>query len=65
MDVTITLGWWIAPAALTLGLVAWCLLPTKTTGYGIDVANAVMFLFGALVCCFAWAVYFGLSLWLA
>ena len=57
MILTITIGWWLAPAAVTFGMVIWAFWPEKNVGYGMDVGGAFKVLVGIIVALAAWLVW--------
>lgn len=62
MDVTITLGWWAIPAAMTIALVVWAFFPVRTnsTGYGRigeAMVQVIYLMFGAILCLIAWLIW--------
>lgn len=60
MIITITIGWWILPAILSLLAVLWC----NSLDYGGDYnfTGAISLPITAFVICFVWMVYFGVRL---
>lgn len=62
MTLTVYLGWWLLPLALTIA--AW--VPTfryepQRGGYLPDIGGAFYALLSLLATCFTWMVYFGLG----
>ncbi len=63
MSATITIGWWIVPAFISLLAVLWFNRQDYSGDYNF---NAVITApVAALVICFAWMVYFGIGWWLS
>ena len=63
---TITLGWWAIPAAMTAALIVWGFFPARssTTDYGRigeAVVQLVYLLFGIIVCLIVWLTWAVLS----
>ena len=57
MAFTITLGWWLIPAALTI-IIAWY---WGWHDYGSDLIGAVLFVAAFGLISFVWMVYFGIG----
>lgn len=58
---TITLGWWVIPAAMTLAFILWGFMPAPPPrGYG-NIADGLVVLIsmlgGAIVCLIAWLIW--------
>lgn len=57
MSVTITLGWWIIPAALTVAWVAYGFMPTRHDDYDTKIVGVVRLLTALSAVQFSWIVY--------
>jgi hypothetical protein len=58
MELTITIGWWIIPALITLGVVVYGFTPAKAYGYyGADIAGALIMMAMIIVALAAWLVW--------
>lgn len=56
MTMTITLGWWLIPLALTIAAMWWCASQDYNGDYNF---NAVVTLpITGFVICFVWMIYF-------
>lgn len=55
---TITLGWWMLPTALSLALMIYTVLPSKSTyAHGADAIEAIVLLTGMVVVLAAWLIW--------
>ena len=59
---TITIGWWAIPAAMTIALIVWGFLPSKSTAQGYSAAgqatvDAIYMLAGLVACLTAWLIW--------
>ena len=61
MSVTITFGWWLVPASLTLVLLTWAFWPDKHPSYGMDIGGVFKVLAAVIVSLAAWLVWSLLS----
>lgn len=54
---SVTIGWWAIPAAITIASVVWALWPQRTKGYGSDIVGAIG-LMGAIILSLAsWLIW--------
>lgn len=62
MGITITIGWWLLPLALTIAA-WWPTMRYKPSrgGYLPDVGGAILGLLSLAATCFIWMVYFGIG----
>ena len=60
MTATITIGWWVVPAILSLLAVIWC----SNQNYSGDYNFTAVYTFPVtgMAICFVWAVYFAVML---
>lgn len=54
---SVTIGWWAIPAAITVAVIVYGLWPSRCPGMYGDVAGAFLFLVGLCVCLAAWLVW--------
>lgn len=59
MDFTITLGWWLIPALLTVAAIVWCEKQDYSGDYNFT--GVFTFPMTGFVICFVWMVYFALA----
>lgn len=59
MDMTITLGWWIIPAVLSLAAIHWCGKQDYSGDYNFTALITLPVT--GLAICFVWMIYFGLG----
>jgi hypothetical protein len=57
MTMTLTLGWWLVPAAITLGVLVWGFWPEERTAYGMDIGGAFQLLVGIIVVLASWLIW--------
>lgn len=57
MSVTLTLGWWIIPAVMTVAWVAYGFMPARPSDYGADIAGVARLLASLIVVLISWIVY--------
>lgn len=60
----IHLGWWLAPAAVTIALWIWASRVAESGGshWGGDIGNAIVFAAALIGTLASWVVYLGLRL---
>jgi len=64
MNIEITFGWWLVPAALTAAIWTWAFVANsdnRGSGYGADIAGMIVFGVAIIVSLFVWLVWAVLS----
>jgi hypothetical protein len=57
LSLTITIGWWIVPAIITLAPVIYMMLPTRYSYYGADFAGAIIWMALVILSLIAWLIW--------
>lgn len=53
----IHIGWWAIPAAITVAVLVWAMLPERETGYGTAIVGAFQLMGGIIIALTAWLIW--------
>jgi hypothetical protein len=57
MNLTITIGWWLAPLTVTAGAFCWAFWPERVRSHGADIAGIFYVALASIVSLLAWLIW--------